>query len=181
MRSKGSQAFTIAFPGDPVSVGDRFGVAERTVMSWRTGTRSPADDKRRAIHAAGGPAPSAWDEPADLGAGAVFGLTAAPVAGSATPEAVVTLADEELARVREFASALEREALPVRDRVMLHAKLSDMIIGLGKLTGASIVNERQVVMSPVFGNLMREAAQALAPWPEACRALAAWLQGRGRS
>jgi hypothetical protein len=112
------------------------------------------------------------------GGAATFGIAATPQAGSATPEAVVTLADEELARVREFARQLDAEPLPVRERVMLHSKLSDMIVSLGKLTGASITNERQVVMSPPFSILMREIAEALAPWPEAARALAAWLQSR---
>lgn len=147
-------------------------------MSWRSGTRTPADEKQIAIHKAGGPHPSAWSEPAVQGGAATYGLGATPQAGAATPDAVITLADEELARVREFAKQLDAEPLPVRERVMLHSKLSDMIVALGKLTGASITNERQVVMSPPFSILMRELAEALSPWPDAMRAVATWLQSK---
>lgn len=154
-------------------VGERFGVSGRTVASWRQGTRSPPWERRQAIRGAGGPEEIAWDEPLVSAEAAVAPVVV--VAGSATAERTASIADTQMALVLQCQEQLRAADLTLPQRVTLLEKTTSMIRTLGQLTGASVSDERQIMRSPAFVALMRGAAEALAAYPDALRALAAWM------
>jgi hypothetical protein len=68
-----------------------------------------------------------------------------------------------------------REVSAVDDpavRVGLADKLAGVITRLGKLTGASLANERMIRRSPSWRRIQDAVATALEPWPDAMLAVA---------
>lgn len=139
--------------GSPAILAERYGVSQSTISSWRSGRRSPGHDARRAIHADGGPEPGAWDEPLPA---RPLPLPQAPTEEpGASPEGTRDLADRLYAYALRLQAELERttDDTILADRVRLLEKLAATTSRLGQLTGAAIVNERQILDSPAFARV----------------------------
>lgn len=169
MLNKGAVEFA-AMPGGLREKSQRFRVSDATISAWQLGNRKPAAQKRREIHEAGGPEPESWDELVPEIAAAPAREPEAPVA--ATPAAARSEADRLLATVRALQDAADDGAgLDLQARVRVAERLAAMVATLGRLTGDAVINERQILRSPAAREIENAIVEALAPWPDAMRAV----------
>lgn len=183
MKSKGSYLFNIQVSGKQAEWARTHGFAQSQVNRWALGLITPTMASRTKIHAAGGPDPLLWDEPIAPGA------TPAPKATAprkprdpearATPEGVRSLADAAFGQAQALQDELEADGADLEARIRMAERLGSLIASLGKLTGAAVLNERQILMSPAFKRIVSVMLEALQPWPDAMRAVAAALEEQG--
>lgn len=157
------------------AIGDAgYATTPRAVESWRQGSRVPQEEAaKRAIEKACGIAPIDWDTLGSAGAPRTPRDPSEP-RERATPEAVQELADELMAEAR-------RQLDEIRDtegadeggvRARKTSSLAATVVDLGRLTGATMVNERQIVRSGAWRRLLSLIDEALAPFgPEPGRAV----------
>jgi hypothetical protein len=175
MRSKGAVIFAECFPGPVAELAGRFGVAAATISAWRGGSKLPSLEKRKEIRTAGGPVEELWTQSHDRQVDRLLAASAPTQDPAATPESAVSIAAAHQAHCLALQERLRQEGphLPIKEQITLAEKLGGMILDLGKLTGAGIVNQRQIVESPYFAQLLNDMMGALTPWPDALRAVAA--------
>lgn len=136
--------------------------------AWRNGTRTPARDARKLIAERWPEVTEAgWDElplaePAKAPAPAPDAL--------GTRESTRAFARDVEARGRALLSALDDPDMTPRAQAELFAKVTDGLMKCGRLTGATALNEREILGSPAWLRVERAIVDALAPWPDAQRA-----------
>jgi len=98
---------------------------------------------------------------------------AAPDAPAPVPTAdnVRELTGRLMRTAQELEAEIAQEA-SVYERMRYLEKLAGITVDLGKLTGASIVNARMLLMSPGWAQVSEVITKALEPWPDAMRAVA---------
>ncbi len=177
MRTKGSVAFA-RMVGSAAEASGTFGVSVSTIDAWRHGRRIPGPNNRVKIFKAGGPDGGWWDVPAlePQAMGPVFDTSTIE---AASPEATARIADS----LQAHAQQLQHEVMAMNDgdparRIKSVRELAGVITDLGKLTGAAILNERQIRNSPAWRTLLGVVVTALEPWPDAMRAAAEALEKR---
>jgi len=169
------------------------GVTPEYVSMIRKGKRTPAPPMREKILAAGGPEVALWDQlihkPSTVGdkLGVADPLADpeedGPASGSlppvaATPDAVRDMADRLMKDAQTMQSELMRGEMDPGGRMNMLAKLASVVTELGKITGAAIINERQVLMSPSFRNLVDIILEAIKPFPDALESVVNALESR---
>jgi transcriptional regulator with XRE-family HTH domain len=172
MRSRGSVEFA-RMPGGVLAKAERYGVGKSTISNWQRGESTPDGAKRERIFEAGGPDPSAWDE-----------VWAPPAGDTQLPEDEPTEATaEDTAGVaagllveirklqRELAAPGATADMSIAERVRMVDALAGAADKLGKHTGIKLTT-RQILASPLWGEVMTALTQALKPWPDAMRAVA---------
>lgn len=92
-----------------------------------------------------------------------------------TDDRVRDMAAQLMRNAETLHAAIEQEA-STYEQVRYLDKLTDIIIRLGKLTGASVLNERAIKNTPAFKSLVEIMLKALEPWPDALRAIAKALE-----
>lgn len=109
--------------------------------------------------------------------------TVAAVAKKTTADDVIDEAGTLIKAVRslrdEVTQQNEEEYGPsLSDRAKILSQCATMLDKAGKLTGVSAeISIARIVRSPAWGKLAFKMIQALAPWPDAMRALADMLKG----
>jgi hypothetical protein len=146
------------------------GVTSAAVSRWRSGTAKPAQHLRLEIQKHGGPDPQLWDQ---------IPGTKAPKKRrkvkvvKATPAAVSAEADLWLAQLADLRVRIPLAALDVEKETRLLASASKTFQVLGKAAGVGInVTSRAILDSPNWRLLEIKILDALAPWPDALRAVA---------
>lgn len=141
------------------------------VSRWQHGKRVPRGEDRRALSRAFGIPTGAWDEePEAPGAPAAAASSPRPIA-SADPTAA-DLARDLLTRIQLYREQAETTQLGVQARKMLAEMEGSAIERYARLSG-NRSSERDMVASPQFKRLLEEMFRALAPYPDAMRALRA--------
>jgi hypothetical protein len=171
----------------------RLGVAEGTVRGWLDGRAPQKRMRARAAEVLGIPA-DAWTVPAGAvpkppppraGTGAAPAAPAVPAAKAPAPAPGEPLAEADLdpranavATLRALRRHLEEAE---RDEV---AALANAITSssrlLARLTGQLEISESQIVRSVPWRKAKALLEEALAPYPEAARAVAAAFEEFGR-
>jgi len=147
------------------------GVTSAAVSRWLSGGAKPTTNLRQQIHQLGGPHPQLWDQVAGTPTPRKRRKKKAPA--KATPAAVVTEADHWLEHLRELRVRLSTAQLDVDKELRLLANVGKIFQTLGKLTGVGLtVSVRQIIDSPNWRLLETKILDALAPWPDALRAVA---------
>lgn len=162
------------FPGTVQELGRKFHVAPSTISRWRRGSATPSAGKLVEIHEAGGPHPTLIDQPLP-GQPVARPRPEVPVA-AATPEAVIREADTLLQHVRCLQDELTQTDEPLATRSRVAGELARTIDVLGKLTGVSVINERQILKSPAFSRVRGVMVDALSEWPAALESVASALE-----
>jgi transcriptional regulator with XRE-family HTH domain len=178
MISRGSKEFAKAAEGRRRWWADRLQVEPATITRYIHGQITPKEKKRAEIAEAGGPEAIAWDEPVVAPQERRAAREADPDV-KASPEGVQRLAD----RLQAQAEALEEEIRnsPGEPDEQLRSleKLASIVSSLGKHTGNTITNERQIMASPAWARLELSIRDALTPWPDAMRAVGEALRDLG--
>lgn len=163
-----------AMPGTAREKARRYGVSDATASRWISGGLVPSPRVRRRIFEDGGPEPGAWDV---LIAPPERPIPVPVVEGAASPEATRAVADRlqaVVARILEgLAGADQDPDLLLRDA----EKAAGILTQLGKLTGATVLNERQILASPAWRRVEDSVVTALEPWPDAITAVRDALRG----
>lgn len=175
MRSKASR-YLDRLEGTQAELAQRFGVVPFTWRRWLNGTSVPNPKTRRTIEDAGGPPARDWDE---LVADSTPPPRPAPppTDGEATAETTRAQATQlsRLVQAEIDAVALDADLEPGKRLGRLES-LGGILAQLGRLTGASGLDERKIVASPAWRRIEARIADALAPWPEALAAVADAMQ-----
>lgn len=183
MQSKGS----LDFANDHRSGAEwatALNTSQANVSRWRAGLLRPGPAVRQRIHAVGGPAPEAWDQP--VGAAPPPKSRKAKQAPppptkpnkrksrKATAAAVIAEADLWLAELEDFRSDIPSLGRDARARAALLANAAKTLHVLGKLTGVGLsISPRQILDSPNWRLIEGAIIEALKPFgPEPLRALA---------
>lgn len=175
--NRGAAAFR-KLPGTAKMWAARLGKSDATIYAYRDGRRVPPKEEREIIHADwNGPAPDEWDTLVTDGE-----PPRAPrephAVEPATPEAAAGEAAKLLARIRDLQDECEAAGTDAHDlpqRIRMADTLAAAISKLGQLTGTR-VTERAILASPHWLQLEEALLEALAPWPDAMRAVATKLE-----
>lgn len=96
----------------------------------------------------------------------------APAGGGPTdpPEAsdVRALAARMLATAQAIHSAIEAADMPLHERARQLEKVSGVVMDLGKITGATVLNEKAIAETPAFKRMIDRLAIALGKCGEGC-------------
>jgi transcriptional regulator with XRE-family HTH domain len=172
MISRASVAFK-ATPGTQREKGRRFGEGQPTISKWENGGKQPHREQKEQIAKELGIPVEWWDLPP---------LEAAQPMATAEGRTAEAACDGSPDGTRELAQRLQRQAWGLADRldhfegtlpeqIGAAAKLASLIADVGKLTGAAIVNERQILASPSMRRIVDTLTTALTPWPDALQAV----------
>lgn len=162
--------------GDAKVWAARLGASVASVDSYRSGRRKPSKEVRKLIREAGGPDPQLWDElPPQIEVRRIPDEELEPEEIKASPEATRSLADRLTGEARRLMTevALIDE---VSRRVAATEKLAAIVKSLGSLTGAAMLNERQIRRSPAWQRIESAIADALTPYPDAMSAVVSALE-----
>lgn len=164
--------------GGVVAKAERFGVSKSTVGNWQTGASKPDGAKRERIFEAGGPEPDSWDE--------VFAPPAAPVQLPDDSPLREPTADDTAsiaAGLLRYLQGLQRELetpgstgdMTLPERVRMADQLAAAVDKLGKHTGVRLTT-RQILASPLWGEVTELVVSALEPYPDAMHAVIKTLE-----
>ncbi len=157
MLTVGAVQFRDKFPGSAEDVGALLGYGHQAVTSWRTGKRRPGVDGRRAIQNAGGPDPEAWNTPYQK-----------PDPVESTDEVdtdkVISAAQGLYDSISQTQVLINASDDP-RERLKMTSESARILASLGKITGASLTNERQIINSPPWKDLAARVLDAAANDP----------------
>lgn len=169
MRSKGSEVFK-ASGGTSTEWAAKLGVSVPHVSNLRNGKASASAEMRAKIFSHGGPAPALWD-------------TMLPESLPNTPRDPAPPAVASADETRKLADRLQGMAEAALDEIATTAegglegrvrtleKAAGVIAALGKITGASELNERRILMTPAFRRIRDATCTALLPFPDALEAV----------
>lgn len=168
----------VAMSGTQVELAQKFGVGRRTWIRWCNGESTPGAKERARVHEEGGPPPEAWDELLPEGAPAPRPRSEPPgPLEPASAEATRELAAQLHRMAQEQIRALQDAGAEDPKLLSKMSSLADIVVQLGKLTGAAGIDEKRIVASPAWGRVWDRMCAALAPWPDAVAACAAALEG----
>lgn len=181
LKSRGSVelcALLEAMGGTRSEQAERFGVSKVTLLRWMSGD-TPAAAMRLRIRTLGGPLPEAWDEILPTAPSEPPPRGELPALVPATAEATRDLATRLHRLAEQEIRSLEEGGgeEPPAKRLGRIASAADIVVQLGKLTGAAGIDERRIVASPAWARLWDRMCNALEPWPDAMRACADALLG----
>jgi hypothetical protein len=162
--------------GEAFKIAESLGISAPTFSKIRKGQIAPTAAQAAKI-AERFPecARGLWDVPY-----AMLQDAPAAVAGLATPELAMSSADLLAGELLQMQQAMLTMA-DVPARVTLALKIGEMVVMLGKLTGAgSALTARQIQQSAAWLQIQRVIVEALSPWPEALRAVEESLRALGR-
>ena len=169
MKSKGSKEFS-ALGTTGTDLAKQLGCAVATVSRWKNGEATPDKPYRLKIYKLFGIEPDAWDE---------LDSPSKPTrkkkrTTKATPATVAAEADHWLHAVQDLRDELPKLAKDIAGRARLMREAAGTLSVLGRLTGIGLtVSARQILDSPNFRIIEGKIIQALEPWPDALRAVAA--------
>lgn len=172
-RSRASQALTRL---DKRAISAELNVSVGTVELWRSGARRPTEDKQERMAEPPFNVPKAWWSEQALQAvtlGEVRDRTAVPQASSIESGRAVHLeqVNSMLAVCHQALSDAEDPSLDPRERAGIMRAAAPTAQLLSKLLGQVDLTELQIVRAPAFQQVVERIATALAPWPEALRAM----------
>lgn len=168
----------VAMSGTQVELAQKFGVGRRTWIRWCQGESTPGAKERARVHAEGGPPPEAWDELLPEGAPAPRPpRDPSEPLEPASAEAIRELAAQLHRMAKKQLEALQDSGTEDPKLLAKMSSLADIVVQLGKLTGAAGIDERRIVASPAWARLWDRMCNALEPWPDAMRAAADALLG----
>jgi hypothetical protein len=152
------------------------GVKVGTVMGWIGGRVSPGDLQRKRMADNGGPSFESWEElhvPPTT-------PRQAPIEDDeierATAEVTEREADLLLARYKRLTAEIDNLEIDPVSRAALLEKQAGILVKLGPLTGVGlVVSERQILASPNWDRIRMTIVDALRPFPDAARSVAAAL------
>lgn len=160
-----------------VDIADRIQVDRTLVARWGTGDRSPTPAQRKLLRACCGIPIAAWGKPAE----------AAPVLPSSVDEESLPLSAtsfraetqklfDETVRLRRRAEAF-RESNNDKMYIKFLREAAVQQTLLGRLLGVtSQISEERMLRVPAFRSLIDRVLRAVAPFPEALRAIIETLE-----
>lgn len=168
VRSLGAKSFVRAIGGCGQSeAARRMGVTQAAVSKWCSGECLPNAERRALIAKTFGVEESEWDQfivPQEKSAKLVVGQTRRSVR-------------EDVPMVQALALTLLKEvaedhlATPAEKAANL-LKISQVLLHVGKITGeTSTITEGVIIKLPPFRSLTKKLFVALAPWPDAVKAV----------
>lgn len=159
MRSKAAAQLAAAIvAGRLGAIAVACGVRENTVSQWATGRRTPSEAMRTALLAQG--ISDSWTEAAvTLDVQQVMAPREPPVEATArTTEQDALAMREQVIRMRDYIASLMGP--DPASAIKLGEKVVAMLDSLGKLTGATEMNERKIVRTPAFERVWRLLCEA---------------------
>ncbi len=168
MRSKGS--LDLRALGTGIEIAARLGKSESLISHWLAGRKVPSVAMKKRIEELGGPTADSWD---------VYAAIPTVVSIDDDDEELLEPTADE---VRSLAARLMKTAKDIEgslaqetsayDRLRTLEKLTGIVVDLGKLTGASVLNERMILQSPGFKRLLARILEAIETLPAETAALA---------
>jgi len=161
-----------------VDIAAKLGVDQSLVARWGTGERVPTPAQRKLLRAELGIQISAWDKPPEAAPRVVpppDEFKSTPLNGVSFRVETQRLYDEVI-RLRQRAEGY-REAND--DRMYMKALREAAIQQtlLGRLLGVTTqISEERILRMPAFRHLIDRVLSAVAPWPEALRAIIETLE-----
>lgn len=169
MKSKGSKEFS-ALGTTGADLAKQLGCAVATVSRWKNGEATPEKAYRLKIHKLWGVDPDAWDQ-LDSAAKPRRKKKRTTKASAAS---VAAEADLWLHAVQDLRDELPKLVKDPAGRARITREAAGTLAILGRLTGIGLtVSARQILDSPNFRIIEGKIIQALEPWPDALRAVAA--------
>lgn len=170
MLSVGAVQFRKDFPGPVDEVAAKFGCQGETITRWRTARRLPGAEQRVRIHKAGGPDPEDWNTPYK---GKADGEDFKSTPGEATPEQALSAADVLYQSVVNIQRQIDSGNYAPEENLKKASEAARILVALGKITGATLSSERQILNSPPWKALVARLTDALADHPAALDAVIA--------
>jgi hypothetical protein len=185
------QLAAICARGTIIAVARRIPASESAVRNFTCGRRRPSPEMRTALARVYGIDVSAWDRAPAPSNGATVAqnmpqdapLPGGAVHGSPDAPAERPRPDTGRARLQHAISDIERDLAccgkdtPANHRASLHNARTAALGRLAKLDGEGVLNEAAIIRSETWQRIRRAMAEAVRPFPDAARAIAAALAG----
>lgn len=172
MRSKGSIALQSL--GTVTEVAQLTGKSVSYISYVMSGRKEPSKAfKEICAELPGGPSLESWSE--TVVDPEIKRLPSDEPLEPPTPDGVRDMAAQLMRSAQELQAAIEQEG-SAYERIRYLEKLTGIVVDLGKLTGATIINERMLKNSPGWKATQALILSTLEPWPDAMRALATALE-----
>lgn len=163
-----------------VDIAERVEVNQSLVARWGTGERSPTSAQRKLLRAEFGIPIGSWDKPAE--AAPAPEAAAAPAEAKSTPLNGISFRTETQ-RLYDETIRLRTRGEWYRDRnndkmyLKFTREAAVQQTLLGRLLGVTTqISEERILRMPAFRNLIDRVLGAVAPWPEALRAIIETLE-----
>ena len=172
-RSRGSYELGRRDETQP-ELAEKLGKSQTLVSFWISGERAPSARNRDLIEAVLGIEVRAWDQPVPRPP------KPRPRAEAPLDASVGALATRLIAILRAELERLEKERGTPLERVRLGEKIASTLAQLAKMTGESAeISESKILKTPAWKQLRDRMLEALAPFPDAARAIGEALQKVG--
>lgn len=162
-----------------VDIAERVEVNQSLVARWGTGERSPTSAQRKLLRAEFGIPIGAWEKPAEA---APAPEAATPAEAKSTPLNGISFRTETQ-RLYDETIRLRARGEWYRDKnndkmyLKFTREAAVQQTLLGRLLGVTTqISEERILRMPAFRNLIDRVLVAVAPWPEALRAIIETLE-----
>lgn len=160
-----------------VDIAERVQVDQSLVARWGTGERTPTPAQRKLLRTELGIPIGAWDKPPQAAPSIppTKEVKSTPLNGVSFRTETQRLYDETI-RLRERAEYYrDRNNDKMYLKVLREAAVQQTL--LGRLLGVTTqISEERIVRTPAFRNVVDRILSAVAPWPEALRAIIETLE-----
>lgn len=180
MRSRGSVEMAAKAKMRGRELAEKLGTSASMISLWGSGKRVPSAVKRELIAAHLGIEISAWDSILpDENSSHSHTAVRNPVIShtAATPDTTLQMAEELAGIAKALITDLKETGIGDSDAAMRKAsEISRVLASLGKITGASITNERQIVRTPAWARIREVIVDSLADYPAALESVVEALE-----
>lgn len=174
-RSAGSVALQ-RFPERQVDIADRLQVDRTLIARWGSGDRAPTPAQRKLLRAVVGIPIGAWDKPAEEAPVLPVSVEESIPLSAVSFRAETQKLFDETVRLRRRAEGF-RETNNDKMYIKFLREAAVQQTLLGRLLGVTTqISEERMVRTPAFRNVVDRIMTAMAPWPEALRAIIETLE-----
>lgn len=153
--------------------------AKQSVANWRAGTKTPDAPFREKLHAAYGIPVESWTRAPGTAAPRSTSATSSPTTTSHSPEGPSTVGDLD-ALIGHLRVELAKPDLASSERVKLSGSMTRALALRHRLEKEEELLEDRIIREhPSWRRVEAALARALAPYPDAARAVAAALAEAG--